>query len=248
MTSTHFLIKQKSLHFPSAILEGEEHHHLCKVLRVKPGKQVWLIDEQGGCYLAEVKEVGDQQTKLLILEKAEKEETKIHLTLAQALIKSKKMDFLIQKAAELGMNSFVPVVARRSVVKIQEKEAKKVERWQKIAAEAAKQSRRSFVPVIYTPQPFRAFIENRSESRKLLLCETRGRYLRDIFSEGPGSPVEGGVPSVLIMVGPEGGWTNEEENFALERGFEAVSLGKQVLRSETAALAALAVISHFWNT
>lgn len=248
MTSTHFLIKQKSLHFPSAILDGEEHHHLSKVLRTKPGKRVWLIDELGGCYLAEVKEVGEQQTRLLILEKAEKEETTIHLTLAQALIKSKKMDFLIQKAAELGLSSFIPVIANRSVVKIQEKEAKKIERWQKIAAEAVKQSRRSFVPAIYSPQPFRSFIENRSDSRRLILCETRGRYLRDIFSEGPGNPAKGGIPSVLITVGPEGGWTREEENFAIERGFEAVSLGKHVLRSETAALAALAMISHFWNT
>jgi 16S rRNA (uracil1498-N3)-methyltransferase len=248
LTSTHFLIKQKSLHFPSAILEGEEHYHLSKVLRIKPGKRIWLIDDQGGCYLAEVREVGKEQTRLLILEKTEKEETKIHLTLAQALIKSKKMDFLIQKATELGINSFVAVIAARSVVKIQEKEAKKVERWQKIAAEAAKQSRRSFVPEIYSPQPFRSFIEKRRELRKLLLCETRGRYLRDVFAEGPRNPAEGGISSVLIMVGPEGGWTKEEENIALQRGFEAVSLGKQVLRSETAALAALAIISHFWNT
>lgn len=247
MTSTHFLVKQKSLHFPSAILEEEEHHHLSKVLRIKPGKRVWLIDEEGERYLAEVTEVGKQQTKLNILEKTEKTEKKIHLTLAQALIKAKKMDLLIQKATELGMDAFVPVTASRSVVRLRENEAKKVERWQRIATEAAKQSRRSCVPAICFPQPFRSFIDNRSESKKLLLSEDRGRYLREILAEPTGTLRAGGIPSVIIAVGPEGGWTKEEENSALERDFEAVRLGKQVLRSETAALAALAIISHFWN-
>jgi 16S rRNA (uracil1498-N3)-methyltransferase len=247
LTSTHFLIRQKNLRLPFAVIEGEEHHHLSKVLRIKPGKRIWLIDEQGRSFLAEVREVGKQKTRLAVVEQAEKEEMKIELTLAQGLIKSKKMDFLVQKATELGMRSFIPVIARRSVVRIQEKEQRKRARWQKIAAEAAKQSRRSLVPEVYSPQPFSCFIENRNESRKLLLCETKGRYLRDIFAEGPGRPGDGGTPSVLILVGPEGGWTEEEEGLALERGFEAVSLGKQVLRAETAALAALAVISHFWN-
>jgi 16S rRNA (uracil1498-N3)-methyltransferase len=248
LTSTHFLVKQKSICFPSAVLEGEEHHHLGKVLRIKPGKRVWLIDEEGERYLAEVIEVGKHQTKLNILEKAEKPETKIHLTLAQALIKSKKMDFLIQKATELGMTFFIPVVASRSVVRIQQKEAKKVERWQKIAAGAAKQSRRSFVPSVQPPQRYRSFIMSRHETRRLLLCEALGRYLREILAEVPGSPTNGGIPSVIIAVGPEGGWAKEEVRFALENGFEAVSLGNEVLRSETAALAALAMISHFWST
>ena len=248
MTSTHFLIKQSSIHFPSAILEGKEHHHLSKVLRIKPGKRVWLVDEQGETYLAEVRQVERQQTHLHIVEKSEKAETKIHLILAQALIKSKRMDLLVQKATELGMDSFIPVEASRSVVKIQEKEGSKVARWQKIAAEAAKQSRRPAVPAIHSPQPFRSFIENRAESERLFLSEAKGRYLRELFAGGPKNPSQDGIPSVIIAVGPEGGWTEDEENLALERGFEAVSLGKQVLRSETAALAALALISHFWNT
>jgi 16S rRNA (uracil1498-N3)-methyltransferase len=248
LTSTHFLIKQNSIQFPSAILEGKEHHHLSKVLRIKPGERVWLVDEQGETYLAEVKEVRKQQTKLHIVERAEKVEAKIHLTLAQALIKSKRMDLLVQKATELGMDSFVPIEASRSVVKIQEKKGSKLARWQKIAAEAAKQSRRSAVPAIHSPQPFRSFIANRTESKRLFLSETKGRYLRDIFAGEPKNPSQDGIPSVIIAVGPEGGWTEEEEILALEKGFEAVSLGKHVLRSETAALAALALISHFWNT
>jgi len=247
LTSTHFLIKRKSISFPSAVLEGEEHRHLSRVLRIKPGKRVWLIDEKGERYLAEVREVGENQTKLDILETADKPEAKIHLTLAQALIKSKKMDFLVQKATELGMTGFIPVVASRSVARIQEREAKKVERWQKIAAGAAKQSRRAFVPSVHPPQTYRSFIRGRHELRRLILCETSGRYLREILAEVPKSPKDGGIPSVIIAVGPEGGWTEEEVHFALENGFEPVSLGKEVLRSETAALAALAMISHFWS-
>jgi len=248
LTSTHFLVKQKSISFPSAVLEGEEHHHLGRVLRIKAGKRVWLIDEEGERYLAEVREVGENQTKLDILEKAEKPEAKIHLTLAQALLKSKKMDFLIRKATELGMTEFIPVVASRSVARVQEREAKKVERWQKIAASASKQSRRAFVPGVQPPQTYRSFIRDRHELKRLILCEALGRYLREILAEGPESPAEGGIPSVVIAVGPEGGWTEEEVNLALENGFEPVSLGKQVLRSETASLAALAMVSHFWST
>ncbi len=248
MTSTHFFVKQKSISFPSAVLEGEEHYHLGRVLRIKPGKRVWLVDEQGERYLAEVREVGKNQTKLAILEHAEKPETKIHLTLAQALIKAKKMDFLVEKATELGMTNFIPVAASRSVVKIQEKEAKKIERWQKIAASAVKQSRRALVPIIQPVQPYRSFIRSRQEKRKLILCEALGRYLREILADGLESPANAGIPSVIIAVGPEGGWTEEEVGIALENGFEPVSLGKEVLRSETAALAALAMVSHFWSS
>lgn len=248
MTSTHFHIQKKNLNFPYALLDGGEHHHLSRVLRIKPGKKVWLHDEEGRSYLAEVKEVTDKGTTMLILGQQGVDGAKIHLILAQALIRAKKMDFLVQKATEMGMDSLIPIVGTRSVVKIScEVEKKKVLRWQKIAAEAAKQSGRSTVPVILPPQPVLRLVEESKAERKLLLSENRGRYLKDILVEGPAISSDEGTPSVLILVGPEGGWTEGEENKALDRGFEAVSLGKQILRSETAALAALALVSHFWN-
>jgi 16S rRNA (uracil1498-N3)-methyltransferase len=248
LTSTHFLIKRKDLCFPSVTIAGKEHRHLSRVLRAKPGRRIWLTDEEGCSYLAEVQEVGKGETHALILDRIQAGKRRIHLVLAPALIKAKKMDFLVQKATELGMSSLVPVIASRSIIRIEEREAKKVNRWERIAAEAAKQSRRAYVPTVLAPQPFREFCEQRSGSRKFLLGGAEGRLLRDVLARGPGPAGQEGVPSVLVLVGPEGGWTSEEKTLALASGFEAVSLGKQVLRAETAALAALALLSHFWDT
>lgn len=247
MTSNHFLVKQKNLHPPQALLDEEEHHHLSRVLRMAPGEKVWLVDEQGNSYRAEVEEVGGRQTRLSILEKREASAGKLRLILAQALIKSKSMDLVIQKATELGVAVIIPVEAARSVVRLKDKEAGKLERWRKIAREAAKQSRRSDIPFIQPPQPYSSFLRAREEPRRLILCEDGGVILRDILAEGPGQPGHPKVPAVVVLVGPEGGWTKEEEEQAVEKGFAAVSLGSRILRSETAALAILAAISVFWG-
>jgi len=127
LTSTHFLVDQKNLRFPYAFLVGRQHHHLGRVLRAGPGKRVWLIDEKGGRFLAEVKEVERERTKLIILERQEAERERIRLLLAQAIIKSKKMDLIIQKATELGIASFIPILAARSIVKVKEEEEKVAE-------------------------------------------------------------------------------------------------------------------------
>lgn len=246
MTSTHFLVKQKNLRFPYAFLEGSQHYHLSRVLRAKLGKRVWLVDERGGRFLAVIKELGREKTKLLILEKQEEEGTKVQLSLAQAVIKSKKMDFIIQKATELGIACFIPILASRSIVKVKEEE-KKVARWQRIAGEAAKQAHRTSVPSILPPQSFLSFLQGVQAQRKLFLVEGRGRLLREIVIEAPVSQRLSDRPAVYILVGPEGGWTEKEEKLASDNGFEAVSLGTQVLRSETAALAALSLVAHFWN-
>jgi len=247
LTSNHFLIKQKNLHPPQALLDEEEHHHLSRVLRMGPGEKVCLVDEQGNSYRAEVEEVGRRQTRLSILEKRDASAGKLRLVLAQALIKSKSMDLVIQKATELGVEVIIPVEAARSVVRLKEKEAGKLERWRKIAREAAKQSRRSDIPVIQLPQPYSSFLKARDEARRLILCEDGRVFLRDILAVGPAQPGHLEVPAVVVLVGPEGGWTKKEEEQAVEKGFEAVSLGSRILRSETAALAILAAISVFWG-
>jgi 16S rRNA (uracil1498-N3)-methyltransferase len=240
------LVKQKSLRFPYAFLEGSEHHHLSRVLRARPGQRVWLVDEKGVRFLAEVRELDREKTKLLILERQEAGGSKIRLSLAQAVLKSKKMDFIIQKATELGIAFFIPILAARSIAKVREEE-KKVSRWQRIAQEAAKQARRMSVPSVLSPQPFFSFLQGLRAGRKFFLVEGRGRLLREIIIEDPPGQRLFNLPAVNILIGPEGGWTEEEEKQALDNGFEAVSLGDQILRSETAALAALSLVAHFWN-
>ncbi len=235
------------MRFPYAFLEEDQHHHLSRVLRAKPGKMVWLVDENGVRYKARVEEVKQGMTKLIILERQEAEKRKIQLSLAQAVLKSKNMDWLIQKSTELGVSSIIPILAARSVVKVKDHE-NKVARWQRIAGEAAKQSRRFNVPLILRPHPFGSYVEGLMAEKKFIFLEKGGRLLREILEEGVPSSGRATLPSVIILVGPEGGWTSEEESLAVGRGFEPVSLGQQILRSETAALAAVSLVSHFWNT
>jgi 16S rRNA (uracil1498-N3)-methyltransferase len=247
LTSSHFFVKQQNVHPPYAQLEGEEHHHLSRVLRVRPGEKVWLVDEQGSSFRAEVVEVEQRRTRLLLLDKEEPSASKIRLILAQALIRSKKMDLVIQKATELGVWAVVPVEASRSVLRLEGREGARLERWQKIAREAAKQSRRTDIPLIHGPQCYSEFLESREESAKFILGEAGGTLLRDILVDASLDSAGQGTPGVVLLVGPEGGWSREEERRAMEKGFTAVSLGKRILRSETAALAALAAIQIFWG-
>lgn len=248
MTATRFLVERKNIRPPFAWLEGSEHHHLGRVLRGKPGKLVWLIDEEGSSFQARVVEVGPARTRLEILGQEPPEDAGVMITLGQALLKSKKMDLVVQKATELGVDLLIPLITNRSIIKVEDGGEHKVERWRKIAREAAKQSRRSSQPEVLAPQPFRDFLARRTETRKLILTEDRGQAMREILPSGPGDGGGRGTPGVVVVVGPEGGWTKEEEAESLARGFEAVSLGKQPLRSETAALAALAMIGHFWKS
>ena len=248
MTATRFLVERKNIRPPFAWLEGGEHHHLGKVLRGKPGRLVWLMDETGQTYRAEVVDVDAARIRLRILdEEPPARRDRVTITLAQALLKAKKMDLVVQKATELGADIFIPVITERSIVRIEGGGEHKAERWRRIAREAAKQSRRSLAPEVLAPLRFRDFLARGAANRKLILTENEGRVLREIILSGAGEAALGGSPTVLLVVGPEGGWTGEEEAESRAAGFEAASLGTQPLRSETAALAALAIISHFWK-
>ena len=247
MTSNRFIIKPQNLHLPYALLEGEEHHHLSRVLRIRPGEQVWLVEEQGISFRAEVLEVGRDRTRLRVFEEEDRGAAMIPVVLGQSLIKSKNMDLVVQKATELGIQAVVPVTASRSVIKLKGREANRLERWRKIAREAAKQSRRVSVPSVFPIQPLSEFLESRRESRKLILCEAGGIPLRRLLGDIPGDLPSVGLGGVVLLVGPEGGWSAEEERQAVDHGFQAVSLGARILRSETAALAGLAAIQVFWG-
>ena len=248
MTSNRFFIKQSQLESSTVIIYGEEHHHLSKVARIKPGEKIWLFDEKGTSYLACVEEIRKDMTKLSILEKKNKDKLRVAITLAQSLIKSKKMELIIQKSTELGVATIIPVITERSIVNIEGKVEKKIERWKKISCEAAKQSH-SLIPAILIPTLLSRLISERDEEKKILLSEHKGRYLRDLLirSSASGFQIEEPPASVLILIGPEGGWTKEEEVDILNHGFERVSLGQQILRAETAAVCSLSIISHFWN-
>jgi 16S rRNA (uracil1498-N3)-methyltransferase len=216
-------------------------------LRIRTGDQVWLINEEGSSFRAKVTKVGRHETRLLVLDREERPAAKTRLVLGQALIRSRNMDLIIQKATELGVQAVFPVEASRSVPWLKERSEAKLERWRKIARESAKQCRRSDIPSIHPPQSLSVFVESRKESGKYILCENGGERFRRILIEEAEDPDFPGPPEVVLLVGPEGGWSREEEQRAKDHGFVAVTLGARILRSETAALAALAAIQVFWG-
>lgn len=249
MTSNRFYIQKARLHTTPIFLIGEEHHHLHSVVRMKTGDLVWLFDENGTEYLTRVDFTGKDNTRLSVMEQKEKTVPLVKITLAQSLIKTSPLEFLLQKSAELGANFFLPVISTRSVVKIEGKIEKKLERWTRIVREAAKQSGNMNVPTILTPKPLKEVLEEEENGQKIFLSERGGTYLKEILRLDEESIKKRERPpsSVRILIGSEGGWTEKEEHDILDHGYMAISLGSQTLRAETAAISCLVLINHFWN-
>lgn len=246
MTTHRFYIKEKFPESASIFLDGEEHHHLSHVARIKPGEKVWLFDDSGNQYRACVEVIEKKKTRLLILETVPKRGSEMCITLAQVLLKSKNMDLVIQKATELDTHTIIPVLSDRVVFKIEDKQEKKMERWKRIAIEASKQSGRFSVPEILPPISLKMLIHEEREGRRLFLSERGGKALRDILVSPLIEKIE--TPSsAILLVGPEGGWTETEEQDIMDNHYEPVSLGSLTLRSETAAIVSLAMVSHFWK-
>jgi 16S rRNA (uracil1498-N3)-methyltransferase len=230
------------------LLHGKEHHHLKNVARIKPGESVWLVDESGQNYQARVEKIEKNLTRLSILAIEKKTEPRVKVTLGQALIKTRNFELILQKATEIGLSQFLPVIASRSMVKIDDKLDNRMARWAKIAREAAKQSGVFQVPAILWPKSLKEVIGDSKDDRKIFLNEREGKPLRHILVPDVTNKNQKHRPSsVLVLIGPEGGWTEEEEEDIVSHGFEAISLGCQILRAETAAIGSLAMIDHFWN-
>lgn len=247
MTSNHFFISKARARGDVFVLDGREHHHLSTVLRARPGDEVVLFDEDGAKYAARVEEITAAATTLACLSRTPGETRRTRIILAQALLKAKTMDFVVQKAAELGLGEFFPVAAVRSVAKLEEKSGRKTARWEQIAREASKQSRLGLGLRIHAPRSLTAFLADPPAAMKLVLSENGGRLMRDLLQGSVTAVPDTSPDAVAVLVGPEGGWTPGEEETIVERGFEPVSLGRPILRAETAALSAAALLSHFWN-
>jgi 16S rRNA (uracil1498-N3)-methyltransferase len=223
----------------TVIVDGEAHRYLTRVLRLAPGDMVTLFDGRGGEVDAEIERVTAVEVRLLARgRRAVAIPAGPELVLIQALPKGEKLDLVVQKATELGVHRVVPARAARSVVRLDEARARsRVERLAKIAREAARQSGRADVPDI-------APVADLDDA----LGSVPPGALRILLHEGPGThPLKQLLPAqkptaVALAIGPEGGFTDDEVARAREAGFVAAGLGPRVLRTETAALAALAIL------
>lgn len=214
--------------------------HLRASLRLRVGETIWLGDERRQRYLINTTHLDRRSVTGQVLERiAGPAQVHPSVILGQTLLKGDRMDWVIQKATELGMASLIPIVTSHTVVRPRtDRHSSQQDRWQKIAIEASQQSERWEVPTIAGPCDTATFFETQQQaSCRLILSErSDGQSLATVAL--PSKPDE----SLLIAVGPEGGWTKEELGQAQACGFLPVTLGKRILRAETAALASLSVI------
>jgi len=188
--------------------------------------------------------VGENATELALLELQRPGDMRTRVALAPALVEAKKLETILEKAAELGCAAFLPVVSARSVRAPKERADRKLERWNRIVREAAEQCKGPLVTAVEPPRALKSFLRRPPAGLRLFLSEHGGRPLGEIVA---GAPAAGRPAAVVLLVGPKGGWTGAEEKDIRAAGFTAVTLGRRILRAETAAVAAAAMIMHFWN-
>ncbi|NPV29234.1 MAG: 16S rRNA (uracil(1498)-N(3))-methyltransferase [Firmicutes bacterium] len=217
---------------------------ICRVLRLGPGDEIFLWDEKGKEYRARITKAAGRRVYVKVLEEKEPAgEPPLRIALVQGIPKGDKIEFIIQKATELGVWSIHPVVTERTVVQIPpERRAARLKRWQAIAAEAARQCGRASIPVVGEIAPFEGLREALEPgARKLIFWEGEGYGLKEYLrSTAPSSPV-------YLFIGPEGGFSPREVEAVLAGGGVSVSLGPRVLRTETAGLIGLSLILYEWG-
>lgn len=225
-------------------IEGVDARHISKVLRMQPQDKLQIVSDDGVSAVAEITAIDSERVYVRCLEKlAESHETRVKLVLAQGLAKGEKMDFIIQKAVEMGACSVVPVAMEHSVVRLEGvKAAKKIERWQKIAESAAKQSKRDIIPQVQSVQNMAQMLANNDCSTKIIAYECEDKVsLKTALQK---AEADGGISDLLLIIGPEGGISERELEEARKAGAVPVSLGRRILRAETAGLVAISAIFY----
>jgi len=237
-----FFVEIDNINRDNIIITGEDVLHISKVLRLKVGDEIVICDGQGMDYYAAIEDINKKEVRTRILKKElSKSEPTINVILYQGIPKGAKMDVIIQKCTELGICKIVPVVNARNVVKLSDEKdvRKKVERWQRIAMEAAKQSRRGIIPKIEMPIEYEKALEEAAELDLAIIpyeLEKKNALKEAIHGKN--------IRYMGIFIGPEGGYEDEEIAAALEKGIIPVTLGPRILRTETAGSAVLSCIMY----
>lgn len=224
-------------------ISGEKVNHIKNVLRMKIGEKIILCNQEGTDYLCEIRVIKEGYVKAEILSAGDSEsELPVKITLFQGLPKKDKMELIIQKAVELGVHEIVPVTMKRCVVRIEDskKEEKKLARWQSVADSAAEQSKRGIIPKVHSVISYKEAVKYAKENISYNLfpyelaegMEASRQCIKEAAAK----------TSIGIFIGPEGGFDDEEVNLAKDNGFHVISLGKRILRTETAGLALLSVL------
>lgn len=215
------------------LLRDREYHHAVRVLRIRAGEAVEIFDSEGRGFEAVVAEIRSDSVALAVTGEVPARESSLKLTLALALIKPEKFELVLQKATELGVTSIVPLLSERVEVGIGRIE-KKMDRWERIIEEAVKQSGRAVRPSLGRPT-----------SLEEIVAAGHPRFILD--ADASSSILDGRVDEATLLIGPEGGFSEEELRFAIDRGCRGLRLGPRRLRAETAAIAAVTLAQSAWG-
>lgn len=235
-----FFITPEQVRGPSITVTGDDLRHIRTVLRKQPGDLLTLLDGKGGEYTVRITAIGKTEVVTEIVDRKARPAPCPRIVLGQGIAKADKMDWIVQKATELGVWSIVPLVTERTIVKVKDEE-KRVARWQKIAREAAMQSGRAEIPQVERISSFKDFLmtPDRDPMTILLMPWEEGtRPIKEVLRSRPDAR------NVVVLIGPEGGFSQAEADSAHSKGFELVSLGPNILRTETASLAVLSMIDY----
>lgn len=221
-------------------LPDELTHHLVKVLRAEDGEHFFIFNGQGGHYEAELKLVSKRVANAQLLSFVDtKKQSPLHTHIGQVMSRGERMDYAIQKATEMGVTEITPLTSERCELKLrgEDRSDKKIEHWRKVAISACEQCGRDIVPVIHAPIALTDWIAQTQADRKFVMAPAV-----------TGGPVAGeSVNSVAVLIGPEGGLSENEITLAQNAGFNPWQLGPRVLRTETAPVAALAVLQWLYG-
>lgn len=236
-----FFVGEHLLHPTQITLPKEVAHHIKTVLRLRQGAEILLCDGHGHCCHCCIDELSSKRGCVSVLNHWFEEETALSVELMQGLPSSDKLDLILQKNTELGVSLFQPVTTERSQFSLPaNKLVRKMERWQRIVCEAARQSERAWLPQVLEPLPVAKALSQCAARLKLVLWEEACQPLNAVLpSDTPAS--------VAVLVGPEGGLSAADVDTALEHGFVPISLGPRILRTETAGLAISAILQFHYG-
>ena len=236
-----FYVPQPQIEKGTLKVEGEEVKHIRKVLRLRAGDEVTVFDGLGREFEGTIVDEGFSSVVIKVQNVySSKGDSPLEVTLAQSLLKGEKMDYLIQKATELGVKEMIPFLSSRSVPLVDKPGGlKRHHRWERIAIEASKQCGRGVVPKIESVQGYSEMLRKASQNTLcLILWEKEGVRLKEVL-EGSGKRKK-----VFFIIGPEGGFSREEVEEAKRAGFIPVTLGRKILRAETASLCFLSILQY----
>jgi 16S rRNA (uracil1498-N3)-methyltransferase len=225
----------------TATLTGAQAEHLARVLRAQPGNEADIV-ANGRVFRAAIETVSLNEVVFTLHEEIAAQ-SPLPITLLMAIYKFDRMEWAIEKVTELGVARIVPVIARRTEKHLAQSAEKRVERWRRLAHEAAKQSRRADLPIIDDPLTLPAHLQLPSAAQHILLAETEHNTTLRQRIETAQLATTADSPDFELAIGPEGGWTPEELALFNKHEWQPASLGKRILRAETAAIASLSIAS-----